>query len=126
MSASYPSHRQRGAAGRLAAAGLVLVCLLPACRRSEAPKPPAARVPVSVAAVSRKAVPVEIPAIGTVMPYATVGIKSRIEGVLQEVFFREGQDVAGGDLLFRIDPRPLEAHLRQRALLPRSSPRNDA
>jgi multidrug efflux system membrane fusion protein len=70
-------------------------------------------VPVKVAVAARKAVPVEVRAVGTVEAYATVTIKSRVDGQLVGVHFREGQDVRKGDLLFTIDPRPYEAAVRE-------------
>ena len=70
-------------------------------------------VPVMVATAVQKAVPVQIRAVGNVEPYATVSIKSQVTGVLQKAHFREGQDVKNGQLLFTIDPRPLEAALKQ-------------
>jgi multidrug efflux system membrane fusion protein len=51
--------------------------------------------------------------IGAVQAYNTVIVKSRVDGELQQVLFREGQDVRAGDLLAQIDPRPFEALLRQ-------------
>lgn len=75
-----------------------------------APRPP---VPVTVAEVTPRTVPVEIRNIGNVESYATVGIKSRIAGQLVKVNFTEGQDVKEGDLLFVIDPRPYEGALRR-------------
>jgi multidrug efflux system membrane fusion protein len=70
-------------------------------------------VPVKVAVAAPKAVPVEIRAVGTVEAYATVSIKSRVDGQLVGVHFREGQDVKKGDLLFTIDPRSYEAALKE-------------
>jgi len=70
-------------------------------------------VPVKVAVAVRKAVPVQIQAVGTVEAYATVTIKSRVDGQLVGVHFREGQDVRKGELLFTIDPRPYEAALKE-------------
>lgn len=80
--------------------------------KSEAPKvlPP---VPVTVAQVVRRDVPVELKAIGNVEAYSTVSIKSRIGGELLKVHFQEGQEVSKGDLLFTIDPRPYEAALAE-------------
>jgi len=77
--------------------------------KSLAPAP----VPVVVAEVKARNVPVEIRNIGNVEPFATVGVKSRIAGQLVKVNFTEGQDVREGDLLFVIDPRPYEGALRR-------------
>jgi multidrug efflux system membrane fusion protein len=70
-------------------------------------------VPVKVAVAAVKAVPVRVHAVGTVEAYATVSIKSRVDGELVRVHFREGQDVKKGDMLFTIDPRPYEAALKE-------------
>jgi len=70
-------------------------------------------VPVKVAVAERRDVPVQLQAVGTVEAYATVSIKSRVDGQLVGVHFREGQDVKKGDLLFTIDPRPYEAALKE-------------
>jgi multidrug efflux system membrane fusion protein len=70
-------------------------------------------VPVKVAVAALKAVPVQIRAVGAVEAYATVSIKSRVDGQLVGVHFREGQDVKKGDLLFTIDPRSYEAALKE-------------
>jgi multidrug efflux system membrane fusion protein len=73
--------------------------------------PPA--VPVTVAVVQQQTVPVRLHAIGNVEAYSTVAIKARVGGQILEVNFREGQPVKKGEVLFRIDPRPFEAALRQ-------------
>ncbi|MBI5593144.1 MAG: efflux RND transporter periplasmic adaptor subunit [Deltaproteobacteria bacterium] len=70
-------------------------------------------VPVLAARAIQKDFPLEIRAIGNVESYATVAIKARVTGELQKIHFKEGQEVAKGDLLFTIDPRPLEAALRE-------------
>jgi multidrug efflux system membrane fusion protein len=70
-------------------------------------------VPVSVGEVVQKAVPLQLRAIGNVQAYSTVSIKSQVEGTLARVYFKEGQDVKKGDLIFLIDPRSFEAALRQ-------------
>jgi membrane fusion protein, multidrug efflux system len=64
-------------------------------------------VPVLAARAVHKDFPLEIRAIGNVESYATVSIKARVTGELQKIHFKEGQEVAKGDLLFTIDPRPL-------------------
>jgi multidrug efflux system membrane fusion protein len=68
---------------------------------------------VRVAPVIARDMPVLVRTIGTVRANATVQIKSRTDGQIIEVAFREGQLVKEGDLLFRIDPKPYEAALRE-------------
>jgi membrane fusion protein, multidrug efflux system len=72
-------------------------------------------VPVLAAQAVEKDVPVQIRAIGNVMPYSKVTIRSQITGQLQAVHFKDGQEVKKGDLLFTIDPRPPQAALEQAA-----------
>jgi len=73
--------------------------------------PPA--VPVTVAAVTKETVAVRLAAIGNVEAYSTVALKARVDGQITEVNFKEGAPVKKGEVLFRIDPRPFEAALRQ-------------
>jgi multidrug efflux system membrane fusion protein len=70
-------------------------------------------VPVLVAKAIRKTVAQRMHAIGRVEAYSTVEIKSQINGQVMKVHFKEGQDIAKGDLLFTIDPRPFDAALNQ-------------
>jgi len=74
---------------------------------------PAVALPVEVAPVVQKTVPVQLRFIGNVQAYSTVTLKSRVPGQIMRVYFTEGQDVAKGELLFMIDPRPFEAALKQ-------------
>jgi multidrug efflux system membrane fusion protein len=79
-------------------------------------KPPAQQsppVPVQIAAVSRDSAPLTIEANGVVEPEHTVAIAAQVGGNLETVAFNEGDDVQAGQILFRIDPRPFEAALRQ-------------
>ena len=78
----------------------------------KAPKGPPA-VPVAVAAAAQESVPIRVSAIGNVEAFLTVALKARVDGQIVAVNFREGQLVAKGEVLFRIDPRPYEAALRQ-------------
>ena len=70
-------------------------------------------VPVSIALASQETVPIRLQAIGNVEAYQTVALKARVDGQIVAVNFREGQPVRKGEVLFRIDPRPYEATLRQ-------------
>jgi multidrug efflux system membrane fusion protein len=83
------------------------------CSRRAAAKRTPPPVPVLVAQAAEKGMPVQIRAIGNVMPFARVVIRSQITGQLEGVHFREGQEVRQGDLLFTIDPRPAQAALDQ-------------
>jgi membrane fusion protein, multidrug efflux system len=74
-------------------------------------KRPAA--PVTIGSVIKKDVPVQIVTIGNVEPYSSVAIKSMVNGQLIKTAFKEGQEVKKGDLLFVVDPRPLEAAMKQ-------------
>lgn len=69
--------------------------------------------PVLTAIAEERTVPVLLTAIGNVEAQSTVSVKSRVDGQIVEVAVKEGQSVQKGDLLFRIDPRPFEAQLRQ-------------
>ena len=71
----------------------------------------AAAVPVSVAPVLRRDIPVILTGLGTVQAYYTVTLKTRVDGQIMSVNFREGQDVKKGQLLAVIDPRPYEVAL---------------
>jgi multidrug efflux system membrane fusion protein len=77
--------------------------------KAAAPPP----VPVGVATVEQKSVPLQVLAVGNVQAYTTVGVKSQVAGQIVKVHFKEGDEVKRGDLLFTIDPRPLEASVRQ-------------
>lgn len=70
-------------------------------------------VPVLIGTSETRTVPVEIQAIGTVEPFATVEVKSQITGTLQRINFKEGDDVKKGEILFVLDPRPFTAMLNQ-------------
>jgi multidrug efflux system membrane fusion protein len=73
----------------------------------------ASAIPVTVAPVRTQSVPFRLPAIGNVEAFATVSLKARVDGQIVAVLFKEGERVAKGDVLYRIDPRPFEAALRQ-------------
>jgi multidrug efflux system membrane fusion protein len=70
-------------------------------------------VPVTIAAVLQKSVPVEIVLIGTAEPVSTVSIRSQTTGQLISVNFTEGDEVTKGQRLFALDRRPLEAALEE-------------
>ena len=78
-------------------------------RPPPAKTPPA--IPVDVATVQRADVPVYLEGLGTVQAFYTVTVTARVDGQIDKVAFREGQDVRKGALLVQIDPRPYQAAL---------------
>ncbi|CAB3788344.1 Multidrug resistance protein MdtA [Paraburkholderia ultramafica] len=67
--------------------------------------------PVHVASATTGEMPVVLTALGTVTPLATVTVLPQLSGVLQDVYFKEGQMVKKGDVLAQIDPRPYQISL---------------
>ncbi len=70
-------------------------------------------VSVAIATVQRQDVPVYLTGLGAVTAFNTANIKSRVDGQITQVNFREGQNVKEGDLLIVIDPRPYQVQLEQ-------------
>jgi multidrug efflux system membrane fusion protein len=70
-------------------------------------------VSVAIAQVQRQDVPVYLSGLGSVTAFNTANIKSRVDGQIMKVNFREGQNVKKGDLLIEIDARPFQAQLDQ-------------
>ncbi|MDR2161494.1 MAG: MdtA/MuxA family multidrug efflux RND transporter periplasmic adaptor subunit [Desulfovibrio sp.] len=93
----------------LAAAGILVFFL---ARPRQAVPPPQAQ-PVRTAEVALMDFPLYFYGLGTVTPENTVLVKSRVDGELIAIHFTEGQDVAAGDLLAEIDPRPFEVRLKE-------------
>jgi multidrug efflux system membrane fusion protein len=70
-------------------------------------------IPVTAGTVTVQDVPVFLNGIGTVQAYNMVAIKSRVDGQIVKVDFKEGQEVKEGESLIQIDPRPFQATLEQ-------------
>jgi membrane fusion protein, multidrug efflux system len=70
-------------------------------------------VPVTVAKVTRRDVPLDIQVVGNVEPYLTVAVKSQLTGEITQVFFHEGDFVKKGDQLLTIDSRTYEGQVTQ-------------
>jgi len=97
-------------AGLAVVAGLAAGCSQAKKVESAAPPP---SVPVRVAQAVRKSLPNVIEAIGTGEAYSNVQIKPLVSGQLIGIFFKEGDFVRKGQLLFTIDPNPFQAALDQ-------------
>src|SRR2546425_12762274 len=72
----------------------------------------APKVPVSVARAERRALPYELEAMGTVEPIRSVDVTPQVNGTILHVNFGEGDEVAAGQILFEIAPRPYRAALQ--------------
>jgi multidrug efflux system membrane fusion protein len=70
-------------------------------------------VPVVAGKAERRNFPLYLNALGTVQAYNRVTVRARVDGELQQIYFREGQNVQKGDLLAQIDPRTYQAQLDQ-------------
>ena len=106
-----PDHRV--ILGSLIAAAVALS----SCAGGEADRPRAAggpaTVPVTVTKVVEKDMPLDVSAVGAVEAFATVAVRAQVTGELKAVNFRQGEDVQAGQVLFTLDPRPMEAALNQ-------------
>ncbi len=71
------------------------------------------RVPVAAVPARKGDMPVYLNGLGSVIPYQTVLVRTRVDGQLMKVLFREGQIVRAGDVLAEIDPRPFQVQLVQ-------------
>jgi membrane fusion protein, multidrug efflux system len=89
----------------------VLCITCSSCSKGK-PVPPRT-VPVVTGRADQRNIPLQLKVIGNVEAYNTVTIKPLVGGEVEGVYFREGQDVKKGDLLFKIDPRPYIAALKQ-------------
>ena len=72
-----------------------------------------APIPATIQTINNSDFPVYLNGLGTVQPYDTVTVRSRVDGQVIKVGFRQGQMVNEGDLLVQIDPRPYQAALEQ-------------
>lgn len=122
-----PDQEQRGHiddvspfAGRRAAVTILLLltsffaaCTASSTKTSTARANVQQTIQVTVATVQKQDLPIYLDGLGSVTAFYTVNVKSRVDGQLLDVKFREGESVKKGDLLAVIDPRPYQALLDQ-------------
>ena len=118
MDSTTPAPRQRSPWLTIVLVLVVLLIAFAAWRHFHtAPPPPpvVTGVPVTTVKVASEAVPIARTGVGTVLPVAGVTVHTRVDGQLDSVEFKEGQDVKAGQVLVRIDPRTYQAQLDQYA-----------
>lgn len=123
----YSENHIAGLHGRLKKIRIVAVLALllaaamigTGCSNASSKSPSSARaamnqtVPVAVTTAKLENMPVYLVGLGSVTPLNAVSVKSRVDGQLTEIQFKEGQQVKKGQLLAVIDPRPFEVQLSQ-------------
>jgi multidrug efflux system membrane fusion protein len=116
--AGFPDHRLPNRR-RAAVTILLLLTILSIACTSASQKAATARantpqtIQVTVASVQQQDLPIYLDGLGSVTAFYTVNVKSRVDGQLLDVKFREGEFAKKGDLLAVIDPRPYQALLDQ-------------
>ncbi len=91
----------------------VILAGLSGCLKEQPKSQTRPAVPVTVASVEQKNMPVKVTAIGSVEAYSTVSIKTQVTGLLTGVFFKQGDFVKQGQLLFTLDKRQIEADIKK-------------
>lgn len=101
----------------LASAGIVIVAGLLVWHFTASPRTPKTasqpEIPVTAGTAETRNVPVYVEGLGTVQAFNRVVVKTRVDGPITKVLFREGQEVKANDPLFQIDSRSFEASLQQ-------------
>src|SRR3974390_355964 len=92
---------------------LIATALVCAGCEKEAPPPPPPPPEVAVGAVVQQDVPIYMELVGQTSGKEDIEIRARVEGYIERVAYTEGSVVRKGDLMYVIDPKPLEAALAQ-------------
>lgn len=80
---------------------------------TEANAPEAREVPVMIATVTTRDLPIYLEGLGNVVPLNTVTVRTQVDGMLVSVRFKEGQEVQRGEVLAQVDPRAFQILLQQ-------------
>lgn len=115
LGSTAPQASTTTACGKLAIA-LSLALVLAACGGKEDANAAGGQMPppeVGVVTVAPSSVPLVKDLVGRLAAYRSADVRARVPGVLQKRVYEEGSDVKEGQLLFVIDPAPLQAALGQ-------------
>ncbi len=96
---------------RIGAVAVVLLTTAACGKTARGPQRPA--VPVTLTLARRQAVSYTVIASGIVTPAQTAVVSSQVDGIITSVAFHEGDEVAAGQPLFQIEPRPYQAAYQQ-------------
>jgi multidrug efflux system membrane fusion protein len=104
--------------GAASALTVFAICIFASCgKKQQAMNPMMAMMmqaaPVRAVPAVSSDVPLSVSAVGNVEAISSVDVKSRVAGQILHVLFQEGQNVQKGQLLFEIDPEPLERQIAQ-------------
>lgn len=101
-------------ASRSATAPVQMASTEPAASNQPAPGAvPAQAVPVLTGLSEKRPAPITAEAVGRVESMASITVRTRVDGQIAKVFFRDGQAVAQGDVLYELDARQIDAQIRQ-------------
>ena len=113
----FPADSHANLLVSVAIPALLAACMLGACSDKSGAqanaKKAAPAVPVLTGQVVEKSMPLRLHAIGNVETVASVAVKSRVDGQITATPLHDGQDIAKGDLLFQLDPKPYQSQLEQ-------------
>ena len=105
--------RKLGFRMRLLAAVCLLLPLLPGCDEKKQAAAPPAKPAVGVRPAAMKGVSQSFEFVGRIKAVNKVDLRARVEGFLEKVLFREGQDIKTGDLLYQIEKVQFQAQVDQ-------------
>ena len=115
MFKTYGKSRRSPSKRRYVVVAVVAVAISAALYLSQAhaatPKGPGAPIPIGIQSVQAQNMPITLSEIGNVQALNSVNVKVRVDGELQQVYFKEGQWVHAGDLLAQVDPKVYQAQM---------------
>ncbi|MBV9111200.1 MAG: efflux RND transporter periplasmic adaptor subunit [Hyphomicrobiales bacterium] len=113
LAGRFSSAAQDQANRSTASSPVHMASLEPAASAAPPPTPPAQAVPVLTGLSEKRPAPITADAVGRVESMASITVRTRVDGQIAKVFFRDGQAVQQGDVLYELDARQIDAQIRQ-------------